>query len=178
MSLEEAFPGSRSLALSEQRANKPTGEKKRKNTMMPHKLIRFQTRTASPLGRGFLLIPVLLACFALSPGTQAVVPPPDGGYPGSNTAEGTQALQSLTTGVWNTALGFQSLFSDTTGSNNTATGLRSLFSNVNGAYNTATGVLALGGNTSGFNNTAIGWSALRANKHGRPQHSRRCKCAF
>jgi len=28
--LEEAFPGSRSLALSEQRANKPTGEKKTK----------------------------------------------------------------------------------------------------------------------------------------------------
>ena len=54
--LEEAFPGSRSLAFSEQQANKPTGEKKEK-TMMPHKLIRFQTRTASPFKRGLLLIP-------------------------------------------------------------------------------------------------------------------------
>ena len=142
--LEEAFPGSRSLARSEQRADKPTGEKKRKNTMIPHKLIHLKTRTASPSGRGFLLIPVLLACFALAPRTQAVVPAPGGGYPGSNTALGTQSLQSLTTGVWNTALGFQALFSDTTGGSNTATGLRSLFSNVNGANNTATGVLALG----------------------------------
>jgi hypothetical protein len=134
--------------------------------MKPHKLIRLKTRTASPSSRGLFLIPVLLLCLALSPGAQAVVPPPDGGYPGSNTAEGTQALQSLTTGVWNTALGFQALFSDTTGSSNTATGLRSLFSNVSGANNTATGVLALGGNTNGFNNTAIGWSALRVNATG------------
>jgi hypothetical protein len=109
---------------------------------------------------------VLLACFALSPGAQAVVPPPDGGYPGSNTAEGTQALQSLTTGVWNTALGFQALFSDTTGSSNTATGVRALFSNVNGGNNTATGVYSLRFNTSGFNNTATGWSALSANSTG------------
>jgi hypothetical protein len=31
--LEEAFPGSRSLALSEQRANKPTGEQKGKKIL-------------------------------------------------------------------------------------------------------------------------------------------------
>jgi trimeric autotransporter adhesin len=134
--------------------------------MNPHKLIHLKTRTASPLGRGLLLIPVLLICFALSSGVQAVVPPPDGGYPGSNTAEGTQALQSLTTGVWNTALGFQALFSDTTGGNNTATGLRSLFRNVNGVNNTATGVLALSQNTSASNNTAFGWSALSSNTTG------------
>jgi hypothetical protein len=136
--------------------------------MMPHKLIRLQTRTSSPFKRGLLLIPVLVACLALSTGTQAVVPPPDGGYPGSNTAEGTGALQNLTSGVWNTALGFQTLFSDTTGSSNTATGLRSLFSNVNGVNNTGTGVLTLGANTSGFNNTAVGWSALRLNTTGAP----------
>jgi len=119
--------------------------------MKPHKLI---------------LIPLLLICFGLAPLTQAVNPPPDGGYAGSNTAEGTQALQSLTSGVWNTSLGFQTLFSDTTGGSNTATGVRSLFSNVNGANNTGTGVLTLGANTSGFNNTAIGWSALRVNTTG------------
>jgi hypothetical protein len=39
-----------------------------------------------------------LACFALLPGAQAVSPPPDGGYAGGNTAEGRNALFSLTTG--------------------------------------------------------------------------------
>jgi hypothetical protein len=33
------------------------------------------------------VIAFVLAWFALSPATQAVVPPPDGGYPGFNTAE-------------------------------------------------------------------------------------------
>ncbi len=44
------------------------------------------------------LIVLVLACFAISPMAQAVVPAPDGGYPGNNTAEGTQALQSRTDG--------------------------------------------------------------------------------
>ncbi len=39
-----------------------------------------------------------LACFALSPTAQAVVPAPDGGYPVGNTVEGQNALLSLTTG--------------------------------------------------------------------------------
>ncbi|MGC1322362.1 MAG: hypothetical protein WA849_09285, partial [Candidatus Udaeobacter sp.] len=56
-----------------------------------------------------------LACFALSPIAQAVSPAPDGGYPGGNTAEGQNALLSLTTGGFNTAVGFFSLHSDTTG---------------------------------------------------------------
>ena len=46
-----------------------------------------------PLWRGFLLIPLILVCFAFAPQTRAVVPAPDGGYPGFNTAEGWQALQ-------------------------------------------------------------------------------------
>ena len=33
-------------------------------------------------------ISILLACFWLSAGAQAVSPPPDGGYAGANTAEG------------------------------------------------------------------------------------------
>ena len=52
----------------------------------------------SPLRLAFLLIPLALACFALSPGAQAVSPPPDGGYPNGNTAEGNAALRDLTTG--------------------------------------------------------------------------------
>ena len=39
-----------------------------------------------------VLIVLTLACFALSPGARAVDPPPDGGYPGDNTAEGEDAL--------------------------------------------------------------------------------------
>jgi hypothetical protein len=43
-------------------------------------------------------IGLALACFGLLPQTQAVSPAPDGGYPGGNTAEGQNALFSLTTG--------------------------------------------------------------------------------
>src|SRR5256885_11246651 len=42
--------------------------------------------------RGFLLLPFALAWFALSPQARAVLPAPDGGYAGSNTAEGDNAL--------------------------------------------------------------------------------------
>ena len=72
----------------------------------------------------------VLAWFALSPTTQAVVPPPDGGYPGFNTAEGQNALFGLTTGVANTAVGWFSLFSDTEGGYNTAVGAGTLLFNV------------------------------------------------
>jgi hypothetical protein len=40
----------------------------------------------------FTTIVLMLACFALFPEAQAVVPPPDGGYPGGNTAEGQAAF--------------------------------------------------------------------------------------
>ena len=51
--------------------------------------------------------PIVLAvlCFALLPKAIAVSPPPDGGYPGGNTAEGHLALGSLTTGLYNTGVG-------------------------------------------------------------------------
>jgi hypothetical protein len=45
-----------------------------------------------------IFIAGVLACFGLLPKAQAVSPPPDGGYPGGNTAEGQNALLSLTTG--------------------------------------------------------------------------------
>ena len=50
----------------------------------------------------------------------AVDPPPDGGYPNGNTAEGQDALFSLTTGSSNVAIGLNSLYFNTTGSANTA----------------------------------------------------------
>ena len=62
----------------------------------------------------------VLVWFAIAPLVRAVVPAPDGGYPGFNTAEGQNALFNLTTGVGNTAVGWFSLWSNTDGSYNTA----------------------------------------------------------
>jgi hypothetical protein len=68
----------------------------------------------------------------------AVSPPPDGAYPGGNTAEGQNALLSRTTGSYNAAVGYLALLSDTTGSFNTAVGAGTLLANT-GDQNTATG---------------------------------------
>ena len=96
---------------------------------------------------------------------QAVVPPPDGCYPNSTTAEGCKALQSLTSGAANTAVGWFSLFADTTGSYNTALGAGALDLNT-GDFNTAVGVAALLLNTTGTDNTANGRAALEFNDTG------------
>ena len=108
-----------------------------------------------------LLIAGVLACLGHLPKAEAVVPAPDGGYPGGNTAEGQAALLSLTTGGFNTAVGYLSLRSDTTGGFNTAIGAGALLANT-GSSNTATGAGALLSNTGG-NNTAIGAFALFSN---------------
>ena len=63
-----------------------------------------------------LLIALTLGCFGLSPQARAVDPPPDGGYPTQNTAEGDDALFSLTTGADNTAMRLDSRERNTTGS--------------------------------------------------------------
>ena len=78
------------------------------------------------------LIAFMLSCFGLSPKLLAVVPAPDGGYPGGNTAEGDNALFSLTTGTSNTAIGFAALGSNTTGDFNTAEGFGALVINTTG----------------------------------------------
>jgi trimeric autotransporter adhesin len=101
-----------------------------------------------------------LACFALSPAAQAVAPAPGGGYPGQNTAEGDDALFSLTTGVSNTAIGFDALFSNAGGFGNTGVGSSALRGNTGGIDNTAVGAAALINNTNGFGNVAVGFSAL------------------
>ncbi len=71
---------------------------------------------------------VILVTLVLSPKLHAVVPPPDGGYPGGNTAEGEDALLNLTTGTFNTAVGWVSLRSVTDGIYNTGIGAGALFS--------------------------------------------------
>ena len=112
------------------------------------------------------LIAFMLSCFGLSPKILAVVPAPDGGYPGNNTAEGTNAVFSLTSGIDNTALGFEALFRNTTGDFNTAEGFGALFNNTSGTQNTATGVNALISNTTGSFNTANGVNTLFRNTTG------------
>ena len=124
------------------------------------------------------LIALTLAAFAFVQSGVAVNPPPDGGYPGGNTAEGQDALLQLSRGTFNTAVGFLSLRSDTENNFNTAVGAGSLFantaaddntaigagallSNTIASDNTATGAFALLSNTIGFENTACGASALR-----------------
>ena len=114
----------------------------------------------------FVLTAIALGLFALSPGVQAVNPAPDGGYRGANTAEGQNALLSLTTGTHNTAVGYYSLKSNTIASFNTAFGAVALLNNVTGTQNTATGAGALLGNTNGGENTANGYHALLSNTSG------------
>jgi Chaperone of endosialidase len=113
-----------------------------------------------------VLITFALVFSALVQDTQAVNLPPDGGYPSGNTAEGQNALFSLTTGVWNTAIGAQSLYHVTIGNYNTATGFQTLFGNTTGRFSVANGAQALFNNTSGSYNTATGFRALYANTFG------------
>ena len=111
--------------------------------------------------------PVLsvLVCVMFLPTPEAVVPAPDGAYSNGNTAEGQNALFSLTTGGYNTAVGFLSLRSDTTNSFNTAIGAGTLVANT-ADENTATGAAALLTNTTGNQNSANGAFALFSNNVG------------
>jgi len=84
-----------------------------------------------------VLIP-LLTYFSASHSSQAVNPPPDGDYPGGNTAEGQNDLLSLTAGTYNTAVGWFSLQSNLTGGFNTANGTTALISNTTCFGNVAT----------------------------------------
>jgi Chaperone of endosialidase len=136
-----------------------------------------QLKKATPLFLVFALV-----CLTLSPRVQAVVPAPDGGYPGGNTAEGQTALLNLSTGGFNTAVGYLSLRSNTTNSfntavgagaliantadENTATGAGALLSTTTGPFNTANGAFALSSNSTGTQNTATGASALQSNTTG------------
>jgi len=115
-----------------------------------------------------LLTPLVLACFAFSQMAHAssdVSPPPDGGYPGFTTAEGQNALKSLTSGFGNSAFGWYSLFSVTSASYNTGLGAGTLALNT-GEANTASGVAALILNTAGTRNTANGAGAMVFNSAG------------
>jgi hypothetical protein len=111
------------------------------------------------------LAALVLGCFTLSPTAQAVTPAPDGGYPGGNTAEGDDALFSLTTGQENTAMGFEALYSNTETVHNTAIGYQALSQNTQDD-NTGIGWHALFGNSTGYGNTACGVDVLGLNSAG------------
>jgi hypothetical protein len=129
----------------------------------------------------FLIAP-LIVCLGLLPNAQALNPPPDGGYPGGNTAEGQNALLSLTSGIYNTAVGLFSLTSNmegklntaigagallaNTADENTAVGAGALLSDMTGGFNTANGAFALLSNTEGTANTAFGDRTLSENTTG------------
>src|SRR6266545_3576910 len=130
----------------------------------------------------FILIALALGTLALVQRVEAVNPPPDGGYPGGNTAEGQAALLNLTSGTFNTAVGLLSLsglkegkFNTGLGAGtllfnvadeNTATGAGALLSNTTGNLNTANGAFALFLNTEGTFNTATGDRVLFSNTSG------------
>jgi hypothetical protein len=117
-------------------------------------------------------VPLVILFLKLSPSALAIDPPPDGGYPGGNTAEGQNALLSLTSGMYNTAVGFDSLVLNAAGNFNTGVGAGALLTNVgdpttgDGVENTAIGAGALLSNSAGSRNTAIGAFALFNNIGG------------
>jgi trimeric autotransporter adhesin len=129
-----------------------------------------------------VLITLAFLSAVIKPNARAVAPPPDGGYPGGNTAEGQNALLSLTTGTFNAAIGWQSLrtlgtanfntgvgagtLALNTADQNTATGTAALFLNTSGMQNTANGAFALLYNGIGSFNTATGTFALFTNTTG------------
>ena len=123
-----------------------------------------------PLWRGFLLIPLILVCSALSSQAQCR----DGCDNNFNTFQGDDAFNS-NGGLGNSAFGWRSLFGNTAGNFNTAMGPSLILNNADS--NTAVGAAALllnvGSNApgaeSGTQNVAVGTDALVFNTGGSAQ---------
>ena len=127
-----------------------------------------------------LLIPLALACFALSPQARATC---EEGCDAvnmntflgedallsqlgcCNTAIGWNALTNNGNASWNTAIGSGAL-ENNGGYDNTATGVIALEQNTGGHSNTVTGSNAMFSNTTGSDNTATGFAALGLNTIG------------
>ena len=120
-----------------------------------------------PFRRGFLLIPLMLVCFALSPQMQGATDTPDPGpKPLSNTADGANALAGVIPGArFNSAFGFDALLVNLGADFNTGCGAGTLLLNT-ADLGTAVGAGALLSNTSGANNTAVGAFAGFSNATG------------
>src|SRR6266540_2327052 len=137
----------------------------------------------APLSCRSFLIPLILVCFALCQQVQSATDTPDpGAKPLSNTADGANALLSITTGLYNSGFGFDALLANTDASfntglgagalllnnanENTGVGAGALLSNSTGVNNTAVGAFTLFANTTGFNNAAFGIRAMESNVDG------------
>jgi hypothetical protein len=114
-----------------------------------------------------------LVCFGLCQQVQSATDTPDpGAKPLSNTADGANALLSITTGLYNSAFGFDALLLNSTGNFNTGIGAGALLLNngdptaFEGIENTAVGAGALLSNTIGEDNNAVGAFALFSNVEG------------
>jgi hypothetical protein len=81
---------------------------------------------------------------------------------GSNTAVGVGSLQNNLTGGFNTSIGSDALKMNT-GSYNIAVGSNALKNNAGGDFNTAMGYGSNASHTSGSNNASFGTSALASN---------------
>ena len=86
------------------------------------------------------------------------------GGPG-NTATGTYALISNTSGGYNTADGYGALQYNTTGTKNSAVGFSALQNLTTASFNTAVGAYVLQSN-NGEANTGVGFSVLSSNSTG------------
>jgi hypothetical protein len=128
-------------------------------------IIKLGTPTNSASWSSGLFFILLLGYFALLPAQGQLSPLPDGCYPNFTTAEGCNALDSLTTGTGNTAIGWRSLSVNSSGSFNTGVGGGALALN-NADSNTAVGAAALLLNSSGVENTAVGTDAMVFNDVG------------
>jgi hypothetical protein len=99
----------------------------------------------------------------------------------TNTAVGTSALASNTTGAFNTAIGYQASNASTTGASNVIVGYQAGRSNIGddnvavgtealqastASSNTAIGRSSLVNNTTGSSGVAVGYQALAANTTG------------
>ena len=128
-------------------------------------LIKLKTTT-------LLVIPLVLAGFALLPKAQAETPAETispavfAELPGFNTAAGFHVLNGGNTGTFNSGFGALALEHNTTGHDNTALGAQALRNNTTGFQNTAVGENALVFNTSGNQNMALGQGALANNISG------------
>src|SRR5215831_19065457 len=189
-----------SLSVQDLNDNTKTNQKhhrERERTHSMYSLIQLKTLVSCgrdsarslPLRRGFLLIPLVLVCFAFLPQMQAVLPPQitpndgvdaDGCYPSFVTAEGCGVLGGPGSGglgssafgwralffsggsFWNTGVGAGALAINT-GDENTAAGAGALLINLGAGGNTAYGAFTLFQNQLGFGNTAVGDQALFEN---------------
>ena len=142
--------------------------------MTPQKLLIDQLNSSSLVRRGWVLILIVVGGLALCPLPQQVrAQDTESALPNGNTADGENALLSLTTGFYNAAFGFDALLLNSTGNFNTGIGAGALLTNngdpalFQGSENTAVGAGALLSNTTGQDNCAVGTFALVVSTTGR-----------